>query len=110
MDGDAEEGEGGTLVEPGRLSGEVDPARGIPELERGRRVSLSGEERFGSPSPYNDVGRRLVITEDASGELGTEVCVVVPDRVEFSDETDEPVEAGLMLSSVFERRRRVGGV
>lgn len=110
LDGDAADGEGGTLVEPGRLSGDVDAPRVVPELDRGRRVALSGEVRVKSRSPYKDVGRRLGGSAEGSGELGAEVCVVVPERAEFSDDTDEPVDVALMLSRVFERRKRAVGV
>ena len=106
FEADGEDGEGGTLVELGRLSGEVDVVRDIPELDRGRRENLSGEDGIESRSPYNDVGRLLVTIEDESGELGTDVCVVVPERMEFSEEAEETVDAGLILSKVFERRSR----
>ena len=46
---------------------------------------------------------------DASGEVGTDVCDVVIERAEFSEETEDPVELGLMLSRVFDRRIRVEG-
>ena len=108
-------GEGGTLVDPGRLSGEREVVRDIPRLESGRREILSGVAGVGVVSrslslPYNDSGRRRYPTDDASGELGTDVCEVVTERAEFSDETDEPVEFGWMLSRVFERRNRDGEV
>ena len=108
-------GEGGTLVDPGRLSGEREVVRDIPRLESGRREILSGVAGVGVVSrslslPYNDSGRRRYPTDDASGELGADVCEVVTERAEFSDETDEPVEFGWMLSRVFERRNRDGEV
>ena len=71
LDGDADEGEGGTLVEPG-LSGEL-VVRDMPRLDKGLRVGRSGEDREASLSPYNEVGRRLGTDEEESGEFGTVV-------------------------------------
>lgn len=110
LDDEAEDGEGGTLVEPGRLSGEEEESRDIPALDSGRRVSLSGDGIVASLSlPYSEVGLRLRDTVDASGEVGTDVWDVVTERAEFSDETEEPVELGLILSNVLERRNLVDG-
>ena len=109
---EAEDGDGGTLVELAGSSGEREVVRDIPKLERGRREILSGEVGVGvtSRSPYNERGRRRGAAEKDSGELGTDVWGVVIERGEFSDETDEPVEFGWRLSSVFERCKRDGEV
>ncbi len=66
----------------------------------------SGDGNAKSLSPYKDVGLRLSAVVDDSGEFGTVVWFVVTERTEFSDDTDEPVEFGLILSRVLERRRR----
>ena len=86
--------------------------RDIPRLDTGRLEILSGDgmgtSRSRSP-PYKEVGRLLRETVDASGEVGTDVCDVVIERAEFSEETEDPVELGLMLSKVFDRRMREDG-
>ena len=99
LEGDGEDGEGGTLVELVGLSGEL-VVRAMPKLDKGRRVNRSGEDNEGSRSPYRDVGRRLGATEDESGEFGTVVWLVVTERTEFSEETEEPVEFGAKLRRV----------
>ena len=73
MDGDADEGEGGTLVDAEVFSGEVDLVRAIPRLDRGRREERSGDDRGTSLSPYRDVGLRLRAVVEDSGEFGTVV-------------------------------------
>ncbi len=72
---EAEEGDGGILVELGPLSGELEVVRDIPKLERGRREILSDEAGVGvtSRSPYSESGRRRGAAEKDSGELGTDV-------------------------------------
>ena len=119
LDGEAVDeavlGERGTLVDPGRLSGEREVVRDIPRLESGRREIQPGVAGVGVISrslsvPYKDSGRRRYPTDDASGELVTDVCEMVKEQAEFSDETDEPVEFGWMLSRVFKRRNRDGKV
>lgn len=73
FDGEAEAGEGGTLVDAGGFSGEVDRVRAIPRLDRGRRVVRSGDDKATSLSPYKDVGLRLSAVVEDSGEFGTVV-------------------------------------
>lgn len=109
LEGEGDDGEGGTLVDPVGLSGELG-GRDIPTLDKGRRVKRSGEDDGRSRSPYSDRGRRLGAEEDDSGEFGTVVWFVVTERIEFSEETEEPVELGLILSRVFDLRRRTEDV
>lgn len=102
-----DDGDGGA-VNAENLSGESDDPRGGAALGKGlERGALSrggGVER----PPYNDVGRRdNPLSVDRSVDMDRDVWEVASEIDVESEDVDEPVDTGLILLSVFERRVRI---